>query len=109
MLGCMKPIQINSYSIRVLLAFVLLVGAFALQADRASERAMLTRLVHEIERLEPFIEHAERERDPAAQTVFRYDWLRADLKQVKAGVEAYLVDTDFSPRTHEQLQADYHQ
>ena len=109
MLRTMKTIHKNSLLVRSMFLGVLLLGGFALQADRESERAMLERLVDEIEQLEPFIQSAEREHNEAVRIRFRYDWLRSDLKKVKTGIEAYLHETNHSPRTYRALQADYHQ
>ncbi|MYD44485.1 MAG: conjugal transfer protein [Gammaproteobacteria bacterium] len=81
----------------------------ALQADRDSERAVLIRLIDSIERLEPLIARAERESDPQVRVQFRYDWLRRDLAEVKTGLEAYLMEAEFAPRSFEPLQAEYHQ
>ena len=109
MLRIMKTIHKNSSLVRGMFLGGLLLGGLVLQADRESERAMLERLIDEIEQLEPFIQNAERERNEAARLRFRYDWLRSDLKKVKTGIEAYLQDTNHSPRTYRALQADYHQ
>lgn len=98
-----------SFIAHLVLAGALLLTAVALQAERDGERVALTRLLDSIERLEPLIQRAEREAEPAARVQFRYDWLRRDLSEVKAGIEAYLMDAELTPRTFEPLQGDYHQ
>lgn len=99
----------HSFFAPIMLTLVLLLCAASMQADRDAERAALTRLVAEIERLEPLIARAERERDVHDRVRFRYDWLRRDLDEVKSGVEAFLNDAEFTPRTFEPLQGAYHQ
>lgn len=99
----------HSFLIPVTLASVLLLSAATMQADRDSERAALSRLVAEIERLEPLIARAESEQDVHDRVRFRYDWLRRDLTEIKSGVEAFLNDAEFTPRTFEPLQGAYHQ
>lgn len=99
----------HSFTAPVTLAVVLVVSAATMQADRDAERIALSRLVAELERLEPLIARAENERDVHDRVRFRYDWLRRDLKEVKSGVEAFLNDAEFTPRTFEPLQGEYHQ
>ena len=99
----------HSFLAPVTLAFALVLCAATMQADRDAERAALTRLVAEIERLEPLIARAESEHDRHDRVHFRYDWLRRDLVEVKSGIEAFLEDAEFTARTFEPLQGAYHQ
>ena len=99
----------HSFIAPITLAITLVLAALTLHADRGAERAALTRLVEEMDRLEPLIARAERESEIHDRVRFRYDWLRRDLEEVKSGVETFLQDTEFTPRTFEQLQGDYHQ
>lgn len=99
----------HSFMGPIALALILLLFAVTMQADRDAERAALTRLVAEIERLEPLIARAENAREVHDRVRFRYDWLRRDLAEVKSGVETFLNDTEFTPRTFEPLQGAYHQ
>ena len=109
MIGRMRYGHKHSFVTHIALAIVLLLAAFTMQADRDTERAALTRLVEEIERLEPLIARAERESEIHDRVRFRYDWLRRDLDEVKSGVESFLNDAEFTPRSFEPLQAEYHQ
>lgn len=99
----------HSFKAPITLAVLLVLSAVALQADRDSERAALTRVVAELERLEPLIARAEDESEIHDRVRFRYDWLRRDLAEVKSGIEAFLTDAEFTPRTFEPLQGAYHQ
>ena len=105
----MKSEHIYSSIAHFALAIVLVFAAAALQADRDAERSALSRLAIEIERLEPLIERAKNESEPNARVRFRYDWLRRDLNEVKTGIDAYLTDAEFTPRTFDSLQGEYHQ
>lgn len=109
MIGRMRYGHKHSFVTHVALAIALVLAAFTMQADRDTERATLTRLVEELDRLEPLIARAERESEIHDRVRFRYDWLRRDLDEVKSGVETFLNDTEFTPRTFEPLQGDYHQ
>ena len=99
----------HSLVLPIMLAFVLVLAAATMHAERDEERAALTRLLAEIERLEPLIARAESGSDDRDRVRFRYDWLRRDLDEVKRGVEAFLKDAEFTPRSFEPLQGAYHQ
>ncbi len=99
----------HSFVVPIAVASLLVLAAATLQADRDAERTALTRLVAEIDRLEPLIARAESESEDHDRVRFRYDWLRRDLDEVKNGIEAFLTDAEFTPRTYEQLQGEYHQ
>ena len=98
----------HSFVVPVTLAIGLVLSAATMQADRDAERTALTRLVAEIERLEPLITRAENESETYDRVRFRYDWLRRDLDEVKKGIEAFLTDAEFTPRSFEPLQREYH-
>lgn len=98
----------HSFLAPITLAIALVLSAATMQADRDAERTALTRLIAEIERLEPLIAHAESESESNDRVSFRYDWLRRDLDEVKSGIEAFLTDAEFTPRSFEPLQGEYH-
>lgn len=98
----------HSFIAPVTLAVALVLATVTLQADRDAERTALTRLVAELERLEPLIARAESESELHDRVRFRYDWLRRDLDKVRDGIEAFLSDAEFTPRTFEPLQGEYH-
>jgi RAQPRD family integrative conjugative element protein len=95
---------------RTLALFVglLLLGNIAL-ADPDAEREALARLIHEIEALEPLIATAESQATPEARIRFRYDWLRQDLKRIRAGVQEHIDAPRNEPRKVPPLRGDYRQ
>ena len=97
-----------SFILPAVAATLLVFGTVTLQADRDAERTTLLRIVAEIDRLETLIARAERESESYDRVRFRYDWLRRDLDEVKSGIEAFLSDAEFTPRTFEPLQGEYH-
>ena len=98
----------HSFIVPIALAIVLVLAAATMQAERDAERTALTRIVAEIDRLEPLIARAESESESHDRVRFRYDWLRRDLNEVKSGIEAFLTDAEFTPRTFDPLQGEYH-
>lgn len=76
-------------------------------ADDDGERAALTRLVHEIEALEPLIAEAQARSNPDARIKFHYGWLRNDLAKVKLGVREHIEHPRSEPRTFPPLEGDY--
>lgn len=78
-------------------------------ADVDGEHAMLARLLHEIELLEPLIVSSEAEADRDARVRFQYDWLRQDLERVRAGIQAHLDAPRNEPRPVPPLRGDYRQ
>jgi RAQPRD family integrative conjugative element protein len=74
---------------------LLLITVIALQSARAwadaeSESQALTRVLHELDLLEPLLAEAEAAADPDARVHFRYDWLKNDLARVRAGIEEHV-------------------
>jgi RAQPRD family integrative conjugative element protein len=76
-------------------------------ADADVERDALTRLVHELESLEPLIVEASRAADPDARIRFQYDWLRDDLETVRRGIEAHIDAQAAEPHPVAPLRGDY--
>ena len=78
-------------------------------ADADAEREALARLIHEIQALDPLIETAKSQATPDARIRFRYDWLRQDLKHIRAGIQAHIDAPRTEPRTVPPLRGDYRQ
>ena len=78
-------------------------------ADPDAEREALARLIHEIEALEPVIATAESQATPDARIRFRYDWLRQDLKRIRAGIQEHIDAPRSEPRKVPPLRGDYRQ
>lgn len=76
-------------------------------ADPDGEREALARLAHEIEALAPLVAKAEAHAEPDARIRFRYEWLRQDLEQVRAGIQAHIDAPRAEPRKVEPLRGDY--
>ena len=109
MIVAMIYLRTNSYVLPFLIAVLLLCVTFALHAGRDAERESLKQLAHQINQLESLITKAESASDPSDRVRFRYDWLRSDVAEIQKGIEAFLADTEFSPRSFRPLQAEYHQ
>jgi RAQPRD family integrative conjugative element protein len=50
---------------------------------------------------------AEAQAPPEARIRFRYDWLREDLEQVRAGIRAHVTAARAEPRKVVPLRGDY--
>ncbi|WP_091646384.1 RAQPRD family integrative conjugative element protein [Aquisalimonas asiatica] len=87
------------------------VPAFAV-ADADAEREALSRLVYELEALEPLIDEAEAQSDPDQRIRMEYDWLRRDLERVRSGIRDHIEaprrqPRPATPREIEPLRGDY--
>lgn len=109
MIHCMKYVRKYSPLLPTALAVLLVCLTFALEAGRDIERASLKQLSHELAQLEPLITKAESASDRNDRVRFRYDWLRRDIADVREGIETFLSDAEFSPRSFQSLQGEYHQ
>lgn len=89
-----------------LLMVPMLAGTTA-NADSDGERAALERLVKEIQLLEPLVQEAERQADPADRSRFAYDWLREDLERMKTGIRQHLERPRTEPATVRPLTGRY--
>jgi RAQPRD family integrative conjugative element protein len=78
-------------------------------ADRDAERHALAQLVHELDALQPVIEHAQHNADHDAHIRFHYDWLRADINHIRSGIQNHLIQPRQQPRTIPPLKGDYRQ
>ena len=93
----------------ICLAIVVALAASDVNADAHSERDALARVVHELDLLKPLIDAAEAEANPDARVRFRYDWLRADLRQVESGIQDHIDAPRVEPRAFPPLGGDYRQ
>jgi RAQPRD family integrative conjugative element protein len=76
-------------------------------ADADAERAVLARLDHELQSIEPLLREAESQAAPDARIRFQYDWLRQDLRRVRQGIQAHIEAPRAEPRTFPPLRGDY--
>ena len=93
-------------------AIIVLSALFAaapVVADTDGEREALARLIHEIEALSPLIETAESQASPDTRIRFRYDWMREDLKRIRAGIQEHIDAPRTEPRMFPPLRGDYRQ
>jgi len=107
----MKLFSIRSYKAcrAICLAIVLALVAIGVDADAHSEREALARVVNELDALKPLIDAAEAEANPDARVRFRYDWLRADLRQIESGIQDHIDAPRVEPRAFPALRGDYRQ
>ncbi len=78
-------------------------------AERHAERHALAQLIHELDALQPVIEHAQHNADKDARIRFHYDWLRADIEHIRTGIQNHLVQPRQQPRAIPPLKGDYRQ
>ncbi len=93
-----------------LLALGLLGTALPIQfcnADADAERAVLARISHELQSIEPLIDEAASQANPDARIRFQYDWLRQDLDRIQLGIQAHIDAPRSEPRTFPPLRGDY--
>jgi len=76
-------------------------------ADADGERAVLARIIHELQVIEPHITEAASQANPDARIHFQYDWLRQDLNKIQQGLQAHLDAPRSEPRTFPPLRGDY--
>ena len=93
-----------------LLLFGLLGTALPVQfavADAEGERAVLARIIHELQVIQPLITEATSQANPDARIRFQYDWLRQDLDRIRIGVQEHIDAPRSEPRTFPPLRGDY--
>ena len=93
-----------------LLALGLLVTVLPVQfavADVDNEQAILARIHHELQTIEPLITEAASQANPDARIQFQYDWLRQDLNRIRRGIEEHIDAPRSEPRTFPPLRGDY--
>jgi RAQPRD family integrative conjugative element protein len=110
-IGAMELFSITPYRDcrAICLAIVLVFVASEVSADAHSERDALARVVNELDALKPLIDAAEAEANSDARVRFRYDWLRADLRQVESGIQDHVDAPRVEPRAFPPLRGDYRQ
>ena len=81
--------------------------ASAAHADAFAEKESLARLANEILALEPLIREAEARRSPGSSVKFQYNTLRSDLAKTRHGIEAYINQSNYRPRSFKPLKGDY--
>ena len=103
------PIRSKVSCRTIAVAVVLALVSSHAAADAQDEREILARVVNELEALEPLLDAAEAEANPDARVRFRYDWLRADLRQIQSGIQEHIDAPRVEPRTFPPLRGDYRQ
>ena len=76
-------------------------------ADADAERAVLARISHELQAVEPLISEAASQANPDARIRFQYEWLREDLDRIRLGIQAHIDAPRSEPRTFPPLRGDY--
>ena len=76
-------------------------------ADADGERAVLARIIHELQVIETLITEAASQANPDARIGFQYDWLRQDLDQIRLGLQAHINTPRTEPRNFPPLRGDY--
>ena len=89
----------------ILILFISMVSTA--HADDFAEKESLARLANEILALEPLIREAEARRSPGSSVKFQYNTLRSDLAKTRHGIEAYINQSNYRPRSFKPLKGDY--
>ena len=76
-------------------------------SDADTEHQTLAQLIHELDALQPLIDQAQHNVDPDARIRFNYDWLRADIEQIRSGIHNHLIQPRQQPRNIPPLKGDY--
>jgi len=76
-------------------------------ADADGERAVLARIIHELQAIDPLITEAASQANPDARVSFQYDWLRQDLDRIRLGIQEHIDTPRSEPRTFPPLRGDY--
>jgi RAQPRD family integrative conjugative element protein len=76
-------------------------------ADADGERAVLARIIHELQSIDPLITEAASQANPDARVRFQYDWLRQDLDRIRLGIQEHVDTPRSEPRTFPPLRGDY--
>ena len=92
--------------VRAGIALALLGLCGVAHADADSEREKLAVISNEIQRLQELVAEASKYADRTARPQFRYDYLLADLKLMKDGVDTH-SDAPRQPRQIVPLKGDY--
>ncbi len=76
-------------------------------ADADGERTALSRIVHELQAIEPLITEAASQANPDARIQFQYEWLRQDLSRMQQGIREHIDTPRPELRTFPPLRGDY--
>ncbi|MFC1560508.1 RAQPRD family integrative conjugative element protein [Pseudomonadota bacterium] len=76
-------------------------------ADADGERAVLARIIHELQVIEPLLTEAASQANLDARIRFQYDWLRQDLSRIRLGIQEHIDTPRSEPRTFPPLRGDY--
>ena len=76
-------------------------------ADADGERAVLARIIHELQVIEPLITEATSQANLDARIRFQYDWLRQDLSRIRLGIQEHIDTPRTEPRRFPPLRGDY--
>ncbi len=76
-------------------------------ADADGERAVLARIIHELQAIDPLITEAASQANPDARVRFQYEWLRQDLDRIRLGIREHIDAPRSEPRTFPPLRGDY--
>jgi len=99
-----KKINIKKLCFIVSLCFLVNASCFA---NTASENAELARLIHLLDAMNPIINAAQAQRDPAQRIQFQYDWLRQDLANIRMGIVRKINLPTIEPRAIKPLKNDF--
>jgi RAQPRD family integrative conjugative element protein len=76
-------------------------------ADADGERAVLARIIHELQVIEPLIKESASQANPDARIRFQYDWLRQDLSRIRLGIQEHIDTPRTESRSFPPLRGDY--
>ena len=76
-------------------------------ADADGERAVLARIIHELQVIEPLITEAASQANLDARIRFKYEWLRQDLSRIRLGIQEHIDTPRTEPRSFPPLRVDY--
>ena len=97
--------QITKLLVSGLLAAVLPVQFAITEAD--GERAVLARIIHELQAIDTLITVAASQTNPDARVRFLYEWLRQDLDWIRLGIQKHIDAPRSELRTFPPLRGDY--
>lgn len=79
------------------------------QASNEAEKAVLVRVIHELDALNPLLQEANESALMDTRIRLNYTWLRQDLERVKSGIKDYIEEPSTEPRSFPPLKGDYRQ
>jgi len=88
-------------------SIVLVISISPVFAGQAQADALLARINHELDMIKPLINQAQLEAPKNQRVEFHYDWLRADINHMQAGINEALNQTNLAPRVIVPIAGDY--